>query len=116
MKQCTIEGCTEKHLARGMCNIHYRRQRRADQQVRPPHRPRKREYDMARAEEFLKDGASYREVSHTLKIPRTTLRENLPDYGWTAQEGGQFKGFVARTPARQRLYYQHLFDNTRRFD
>jgi len=44
-----------------------------------------------RAEALLKDGASYRETALTTGIPRTTLRERLPGYGWTPSESGSFR-------------------------
>jgi hypothetical protein len=94
--------------------MHYRRWRRAKTRTRPNHRPPQREYEWDKAVAFLLDGASYREVEHTLKIPRSTLRDNLPGMGWTSQEGGQFKGFLASDPKIQKFFYKNLFDNARR--
>lgn len=57
-----------------------------------PGRTTQEQWDQAKI--LLEDGASYREVSDTLGIPRTTLRENLPGYGWTAQEGREFRSLL----------------------
>lgn len=115
MRTCDIDGCGNKHVAKGLCNKHRLEARRVARGAKIG-RPPQREYDWAKAKEFLDDGASYREVAHTLGIPRRTLMDNVPGRGWTAQEGGQFKGFLASSPRIQRIYYRDLFDNTRRFD
>lgn len=87
-------------MGRGLCDMHLRRVRRAERNAKtgnPPHR-RSREYDWERAQMFLEDGASYREVAYTLDIPRTTLTAHLPGYGWTLSEGGQL-GWMMRKQA-----------------
>ena len=64
---------------------------------RPPYRPSNHtEEQWATAKELLEDGCSYRETAHTTKIPRTTLRENLPGYGMTPQEGGQMLSVIRK--------------------
>lgn len=57
---------------------------------RPTGRPKTHNYtdkDWEFAKTLLEDGASYREVSYTTGIPRTTLTDNLPGYGWTPKQG-----------------------------
>ena len=57
---------------------------------RPTGRPKVHNYtdkDWEFAKSLLEDGASYREVAYTTGIPRKTLSDNLPGYGWTSREG-----------------------------
>lgn len=64
---------------------------------RPTGRPSKHtEADWARAKSLLEDGTSYRETSLTTGIPKSTLRDNLPGYGWAASESGSFRTFLNR--------------------
>ena len=66
---------------------------------RPTGRPKTHNYtdaDWKFAKSLLEDGASYREVAYTTGIPRTTLTDNLPGYGWTARDGLQMYSFNKR--------------------
>lgn len=78
---------------------------------RPTGRPSKHtQQDWDRAKALLEDGASYRETAVTTGIPKSTLIDNLPGYGWTAQEGRQF----ARTLARHKEISLEIWDQNRR--
>lgn len=57
---------------------------------------------LERAKLLLEDGASYHEVSRTTGIPRTTLTDNLPGYGWTLSEAGKFGQKLLKTGGRVR--------------
>lgn len=57
---------------------------------------------LERAKILLEDGASYHEVSRTTGIPRTTLTDNLPGYGWTLSEAGKFGQMLLKTGGRVR--------------
>lgn len=117
MRTCDIEGCDNKHVAKGLCEKHRWHTRKAyagRNKGGPIGRPPRAEYNYARAKEFLEDGASYRETAYTLSIPRTTLQENLPGMGWAIDEGGKFKSFLTSSPRIQRIFYEDLFDNKRR--
>jgi hypothetical protein len=43
------------------------------------------------AERLLKDGASYQEVHRTTGITRKALSKNFPGYGWTKQQGAEWR-------------------------
>lgn len=104
MKHCSREGCTNIHLAKGLCNAHYRQARRraANPEGRTGRPPKWSPEDLESAHALLEDGASYRETARSTPVPRTTLREKFPDMGWTSQESGQFGMFIIRG--------EHTFD------
>ena len=104
MKTCTIEGCDKKRVAKGLCEMHRSRERRAamPKSGNPAHRPAKApESAFADALQWLQEGLSYREVAETTGIPKTTLRERFPGYGWTYAEGGSLGKFVIRPEMRK---------------
>lgn len=79
---------------------------------RPTGRPSKHtEQDFLRAEELLKDGASYRETALTTGIPKSTLIDNLPGYGWTAQESGNFRTFLNKNNMSQKVWDMNRRNN-----
>ena len=81
---------------------------------RPVGRPAKhtaKQY--AEALRLLEDGASYREVSYSTGIPRTTLREKYPGMGWTKLEGKQFMGWVGSNDKLLQMF-DELYDVKRR--
>lgn len=47
--------------------------------------------DYEKARQLLDDGASYREITRTLGISKTTLRAKFPGRGWTYKESGEFR-------------------------
>lgn len=51
--------------------------------------------DWALAERLLDDGASYTEVSKTLKVKRETVARRFPGRGWTHKQGGEY-GYAIR--------------------
>lgn len=66
---------------------------------RPTGRPPKwSPEDLEYAKMLLEDGASYHEASRSSKVPRTTLREKVPNKGWTEAEGGSFALSFMRDP------------------
>lgn len=87
-RTCDIEGCDNKHVARGLCNKHRMQTRRTGKTPSRP--PSWKPEDLARAKEFLDDGTSYREASRSTGVPKTTLIENFPGMGWTNADGGRF--------------------------
>lgn len=106
MIQCTIEGCSNKHVAKGLCNKH-RMAARKVHSTNPPGRPKAwTEKDAEFALYLLEGGASYHEVARSTPIPRTTLVEKFPGYGWTIREGRAFIGWLAADDKRQALYYE----------
>lgn len=52
--------------------------------------------------ELLEDGASYRDVAETFDIPRTTLREKLPGYGFTPEDTARLATTLIKLPERLR--------------
>lgn len=60
-----------------------------------------------KADEMLQEGASIREVSRTLDIPRSTLNTEYKGRGWTASEGGKFGQYLSS----QGLRVREGFDN-----
>ncbi|HEY9315813.1 hypothetical protein [Williamsia sp.] len=42
------------------------------------------------ARKLLEDGCSYREVGRTLGVSRNRVRTELPGFGWTYREAGNF--------------------------
>lgn len=53
---------------------------------------------------LLEDGASYRETALTTGIPKSTLIDNLPGYGWTAQESGSFRTMLNKTSISKEVW------------
>lgn len=79
---------------------------------RPTGRPSKHTpEDWARAEALLDDGASYRETALTTGIPKSTLIDNLPGRGWSAQESGSFRTFLNKNSASKKIWDQNRRNN-----
>jgi hypothetical protein len=55
MKQCSVEGCTKPHLARGWCYLHYHRW----QKLGDPLAPVRRRADTGAPQRFIEDVLSY---------------------------------------------------------
>lgn len=96
--------------------VMYNRSAQAD---RYTHKPRtngrksaSEKYDFTFAKQLLEDGASYRETALSTGIPKSTLIDNLPGYGWTAREGRMF----ARELARHSEVSKEVWDQNRRND
>lgn len=47
--------------------------------------------EIARAEQMLADGASYREVARTIGVCWTTVRRHFPGRGWTPQQAAEYR-------------------------
>lgn len=105
VRTCDVTGCTNKHVAKGLCERH-RWQARKEVENAKRRKPKHTKEQWEQAKRLLEDGASYREVSFSVKIPRTTLRENLPGYGWTSGEGRRFMGWLSHSNKLQALYYE----------
>ena len=72
---------------------------------RPTGRPSKHtQDDWNRAKALLEDGVSYRETALTTGIPKSTLRDNLPGYGWSASESGSFRTFLNKNSASKEVW------------
>lgn len=72
---------------------------------RPTGRPSqhtKEQWDQAKS--LLEDGCSYRETALTVKIPKSTLIDNLPGYGWDATESGQFRTFLNKNSVSKEVW------------
>lgn len=65
-------------------------------------KPSWNESDLPKALELLKDGASYRDVAETFSIPRTTLRERLPGYGFDIEDTARLATALPRLPEKLR--------------
>lgn len=79
---------------------------------RPTGRPKTHKYtekDWQFAKELLEGGASYRETALSTGIPKSTLIDNLPGYGWTPSESGSFRTFLNKNP-----YTVEVWDMNRR--
>ena len=72
---------------------------------RPTGRPSKHTTEQwKQAKCLLEDGASYRETALTTGIPKSTLRDNLPGYGWTARESGSFRTMLNKSPVSKEYW------------
>jgi DNA invertase Pin-like site-specific DNA recombinase len=79
---------------------------------RPTGRPSKHtEDDWLRAKALLEDGVSYRETAITTGIPKSTLRDNLPGYGWTPEESGTFRTFLNKSPVSKEVWGMNRRNN-----
>lgn len=54
------------------------------------------------AQALLEDGASYRDVSETTGIPRTTLQERFPGMGFTPEDTARLATTLPKLPERLR--------------
>jgi DNA invertase Pin-like site-specific DNA recombinase len=72
---------------------------------RPTGRPNKHTTEQwNRARVLLEDGASYRETALTTGIPKSTLIDNLPGYGWSAREAGSFRAVLNKSPISKEVW------------
>ncbi|MDQ0241220.1 hypothetical protein [Arthrobacter bambusae] len=69
---------------------------------RPGARPKKppcTPEELNKARLMLEDGASMREITRTLGISKTTLRNKFPGMGWTYKESGEFRQLIRHAGA-----------------
>lgn len=81
---------------------------------RPTGRPKTHNYtdkDWEFAKQLLEDRVSYRETALTTGIPKSTLRDNLPGYGWTAQESGSFRTMLNKSPVSKEYWDMNRRNN-----
>lgn len=72
---------------------------------RPTGRPNKHTTEQwNKAKSLLEDGASYRETALTTGIPKSTLIDNLPGYGWSAREAGSFRAVLNKSPVSKEVW------------
>ena len=96
--QLTLAGCSATEISAriGATTRSVQRHRKAAGISRPPSQPMSQdEIDTARA--MLVDGASYSEVSRTLRRAIDTLQRHLPGYGWNQAMAAEYRH------ARERL-------------
>ena len=58
--------------------------------------------DLETARELILSGASYRDVSDTTGIPRTTLRDKIPGLGFTIEDTARLATTLSKLPERLR--------------
>jgi len=79
---------------------------------RPTGRPSKNTSEQWKhALRLLEDGASYRETALTTGIPKSTLIDNLPGYGWTPSESGSFRTMLNKSPVSKEVWGMNRHNN-----
>lgn len=90
--------CGRKHVAKGFCDMHYRRERRSVAAARGRGRPPASVADdFAAALRFLGDGTGYREAARTTGVPYSTLRDRYPGLGLDSSQGGSIGVSILRS-------------------
>lgn len=78
MRQCGVDGCSERHYARSLCRLHYQRQLRGRELNAKPHRFSERP-EYAEARRLYGMGLGYKEISKLLGVDKSVLVRALKD-------------------------------------